>query len=116
MDTLRRSRVSVAIRPLLGNPSRTPLLSEGFLSTFPFTKVTGDAAEQYETENFTQTQLLAEDDGVEKGEIGGAGRLCRKNVRITGISSRWAGKSLQRVLYVREEEREGGVERETRLV
>lgn len=80
--TLRRSSVSVAIRPLLGNPRRTWFLSEGVLSTLPFTEVTGDATEQQETVNFTGIGL-AEEGVLEKCESEGH---CRKIVRTTDIS------------------------------
>lgn len=83
--TLRRSRVSVAIRPLLGKPSRTSFLSDGIFSTFPFTTVTGDANEQHETVNFSEILLLAGIADDKKGEIEAEWNW-RKIVRTTGIS------------------------------
>lgn len=75
--TLRRSRVSEAIRPLLGKPRRTSLRSADRLSTFPFTTVTGDASEQHMTVNLIEDlQAFAgaeaeneEDREVERGEM-----------------------------------------------
>lgn len=48
--TLRRSRVSEAMRPLLGKPRRISFLSGTtlLLSTFPLTTVRGDAEEEEE--------------------------------------------------------------------
>lgn len=52
--TLRSSRVSEAIRPLLGKPRRISALSLGFASTLPLTTVTEGDKEQHETENLTE--------------------------------------------------------------
>lgn len=65
-NTLRRSRVSVAIRPLLGKPRRISFLSEDLFSTLPFTTVTGEAAEQQETVNLTETLRQVVTDGEEE--------------------------------------------------
>lgn len=89
--TLRRSRVSVAIRPLLGRPRRTSFLSWAFLSTFPFTRAAGEASEQHETVNFTAAGV---GDVDEFGKCG-IDEHCRKIVRATDISTLSLSKTCQ---------------------
>ncbi|GER39848.1 trehalose-6-phosphate synthase [Striga asiatica] len=83
-NALRRSRVSTAILPLLGSPSRTSFLS-CFLPTFPLTTVAGDATEQHET-NFREEESLKRYDGVWNDGVEPSGR-CRKTVRTKAIST-----------------------------
>jgi len=54
-NTLRRSSVSAAIRPLLGSPIRISLLSKALLSsTRPFTTATWDWETQHQMVRFTE--------------------------------------------------------------
>lgn len=85
-ETLRRSRVSAAIRPLLGSPRRISFLSEIVPSALPFTTATWGCDKQHRNDAARFTVIRIDGDDEKTGSDGVGDEGCFGNVGTTDMA------------------------------